>query len=39
VLPSSSGANQRKDHGGRPDRLSWWSELASLVPTPRLSAG
>jgi TDG/mug DNA glycosylase family protein len=31
VLPSSSGANQRKDHGGRPDRLSWWSELASLV--------
>jgi TDG/mug DNA glycosylase family protein len=33
VLPSSSGANQRRDHGGRPDRLSWWSELASLVPT------
>ena len=31
VLPSSSGANQRKDHGGRPDRLSWWSELAALV--------
>lgn len=30
VLPSSSGANQRKDHGGRPDRLSWWTELASL---------
>jgi TDG/mug DNA glycosylase family protein len=31
VLPSSSGANQRKDHGGRPDRLSWWAELAALV--------
>jgi TDG/mug DNA glycosylase family protein len=31
VLPSSSGANQRRDHGGRPDRLSWWAELASLV--------
>jgi TDG/mug DNA glycosylase family protein len=37
VLPSSSGANQRKDHGGRPDRLSWWSELASLVPATRVS--
>jgi TDG/mug DNA glycosylase family protein len=37
VLPSSSGANQRKDHGGRPDRLSWWSELASLVATVRVS--
>ncbi|MRJ75965.1 mismatch-specific DNA-glycosylase [Aeromicrobium sp. SMF47] len=35
VLPSSSGANQRKDHGGRPDRLSWWSELASLVAADR----
>lgn len=33
VLPSSSGANQRKDHGGRPDRLSWWSELAALAVT------
>ncbi|MCD9200123.1 mismatch-specific DNA-glycosylase [Aeromicrobium wangtongii] len=31
VLPSSSGANQRKDHGGRSDRLSWWAELAALV--------
>lgn len=28
VLPSSSGANQRREHGGRPDRLSWWAELA-----------
>lgn len=35
VLPSSSGANQRKDHGGRPDRLSWWSELAELVAADR----
>ena len=34
VLPSSSGANQRRDHGGRPDRLSWWRELASLAVTP-----
>ncbi|MCW2830544.1 MAG: mismatch-specific DNA-glycosylase [Aeromicrobium sp.] len=37
VLPSSSGANQRKDHGGRPDRLSWWAELASLAATARTS--
>lgn len=46
VLPSSSGANQRKDHGGRPQRLDWWSELAGAVrarphrpdrpPTPAL---
>ncbi|MFC5677236.1 mismatch-specific DNA-glycosylase [Aeromicrobium endophyticum] len=35
VLPSSSGANQRRDHGGRPDRLSWWAELASLVTESR----
>jgi TDG/mug DNA glycosylase family protein len=35
VLPSSSGANQRKDHGGRPDRVSWWTELASLVAAGR----
>lgn len=31
VLPSSSGANQRKHHGGRPHRLDWWSELADAV--------
>jgi TDG/mug DNA glycosylase family protein len=37
VLPSSSGANQRKDHGGRPDRLSWWAELASLATGARVS--
>lgn len=35
VLPSSSGANQRRDHGGRPDRLSWWSELAALTAAAR----
>ncbi|MET0931308.1 MAG: mismatch-specific DNA-glycosylase [Aeromicrobium sp.] len=37
VLPSSSGANQRREHGGRPDRLSWWAELASLVAGARVS--
>jgi TDG/mug DNA glycosylase family protein len=35
VLPSSSGANQRRDHGGRPDRLSWWGELAGLAAEGR----
>lgn len=35
VLPSSSGANQRKDHGGRPDRVSWWAELASIMDDER----
>jgi TDG/mug DNA glycosylase family protein len=39
VLPSSSGANQRRDHGGRPDRLSWWAELAGLVRPPAPPAG
>jgi TDG/mug DNA glycosylase family protein len=24
VLPGTSGANQRRDYDGRPDRLSWW---------------
>ena len=33
VLPSSSGANQRRDYDGRPDRLQWWAELAELVRT------
>ena len=28
VLPSSSGANQRKDYDGRATRVEWWSELA-----------
>lgn len=31
VLPGTSGANQRRDYDGRPDRLSWWQDLASLV--------
>ncbi|RJK98173.1 mismatch-specific DNA-glycosylase [Vallicoccus soli] len=31
VLPSSSGANRRRDYDGRPDRLSWWRQLAGLV--------
>jgi len=30
VLPGTSGANQRRDYDGRPDRLSW-HDLASLV--------
>jgi TDG/mug DNA glycosylase family protein len=31
VLPSSSGANQRRDYDGRPDRLSWFEELARVA--------
>ena len=31
VLPGTSGANRRRDYDGRPDRLSWWRELAALV--------
>ncbi len=31
VLPGTSGANQRRDYDGRPDRLSWWHDLAALV--------
>jgi double-stranded uracil-DNA glycosylase len=31
VLPGTSGANQRRDYDGRPDRLSWWHELAALA--------
>ena len=31
VLPGTSGANQRRDYDGRPDRLSWWRDLAGLV--------
>lgn len=30
VLPGTSGANQRHDYDGRPDRLSWWQDLAML---------
>jgi TDG/mug DNA glycosylase family protein len=33
VLPGTSGANQRKDYDGRPNRLSWWRDLAALVGT------
>ena len=31
VLPGTSGANQRKDYDGRPNRLSWWRELAEIA--------
>jgi TDG/mug DNA glycosylase family protein len=31
VLPGTSGANQRRDYDGRPDRLSWWRDLAALA--------
>ncbi len=31
VLPGVSGANRRRDYDGRPDRLSWWMDLAALV--------
>lgn len=29
VLPSSSGANARKEYDGRATKLDWWSELAA----------
>jgi TDG/mug DNA glycosylase family protein len=35
VLPGVSGANRRKDYDGRPDRLSWWRDLAALVESGR----
>ena len=31
VLPGTSGANRRKDYDGRPDRLTWWRELAAVA--------
>ena len=31
VLPSSSGANQRREYDGRATRLEWWSDLAQLL--------
>lgn len=34
VLPGVSGANRRKDYDGRPTRVAWWRELASLVGVP-----
>jgi double-stranded uracil-DNA glycosylase len=36
VLPGTSGANQRKDYDGRPNRLAWWQELAAIA-APELS--
>lgn len=36
VLPGTSGANQRKDYDGRPNRLAWWRDLAQIVE-PELS--
>lgn len=30
VLPGTSGANRRRDYDGRPNRLSWWRDLAQL---------
>lgn len=30
VLPGPSGANQRHDYDGRPNRISWWRDLAAL---------
>lgn len=38
VLPGPSGANRRRDYGGRPNRLSWWRDLASLVDDPHAGA-
>jgi TDG/mug DNA glycosylase family protein len=37
VLPGTSGANQRKDYDGRPDRLSWWRDLAALAQSRELA--
>lgn len=34
VLPGPSGANRRHDYDGRPDRLSWWSDLAMMAGLP-----
>jgi TDG/mug DNA glycosylase family protein len=31
VLPGTSGANRRHDYDGRPNRLSWWRDLAAIV--------
>lgn len=31
VLPSSSGANRRRDYDGRPSRIDWWRELADYL--------
>ena len=34
VLPGVSGANRRHDYDGRPNRLSWWRDLAALAGLP-----
>jgi TDG/mug DNA glycosylase family protein len=31
VLPGTSGANRRRDYDGRPDRLTWWRDLAAVA--------
>ena len=31
VLPGTSGANQRRDYDGRPNRLAWWVDLAAIA--------
>ena len=31
VLPGTSGANRRAEYDGRPDRVSWWRDLAQLA--------
>lgn len=31
VLPSTSAANRRRDYEGRPDRLAWFEEFASML--------
>lgn len=38
VLPSASGANRRRDYDGRPDRESWWTELAATVRGTRVAS-
>jgi TDG/mug DNA glycosylase family protein len=35
VLPGTSGANQRKDYDGRPNRISWWRDLAQITAPER----
>ena len=37
VLPGTSGANQRHDYDGRPNRLAWWQDLA-MIAAPELDA-
>ncbi len=31
VVPSASGANRRASYDGRPSRLTWWAEMASVI--------